>query len=281
MKKINLFIISLIFFSFSIFFLKNYFFWVSENESKISIEEKYIEPSINKNNYISDTDSVIKKQEKIQVSLQSAYNIDYVYYPNNFEWSIKEYVFSFKTFLNSKSIVSKIDHLKVEFHKDRNDVRGKMKNHSVKLFWINNMKINECTAVWIHEFWHFIDLYYLKKWLYIDLSDYFYNISWESTKVMKPWQKQSDFVSWYSMTNKYEDFAESFTYFILHNEDFLSKSSKSKVLRKKYNYFIKYVFRDWEFVWTNFSTDEEILDYYRDITKINFSLDNFLEFLKK
>jgi len=46
------------------------------------------------------------------------------------------------------------------------------------------------------------------------------------------------------MTNKYEDFAESFAYFVLHNEDFLSKSAKSEVLRKKYDYFIKYLFRD-------------------------------------
>ena len=35
-----------------------------------------------------------------------------------------------------------------------------------------------------------------------------------------------DFVSWYAMTNKYEDFAESFTYYILHNKDFLNKTKK-------------------------------------------------------
>jgi hypothetical protein len=34
-------------------------------------------------------------------------------------------------------------------------------------------------------------------------------------------------------------------------------------------------------VWTDFSIDNELLDYYRDITKIDFSLENFLEFLKK
>jgi len=30
------------------------------------------------------------------------------------------------------------------------------------------------------------------------------------------------------MTNKYEDFAETFTYFILHNNDFLKKSKDSE-----------------------------------------------------
>jgi len=281
MRKISLFIISFIFFSFSIFFLKDYFFWVSENDLNKSIEEKYIEPSINKNEYIISSANIKEKNGNIQVSLQSAYNIDYIYYPKNFEGKIYEYVNPFKAFLNNKSIVSKIDDIRVEFHKEKNDVRWKMKNHSVKLYGIKNMDIYECSSVWIHEFGHFIDLYYLKKWIYTDLSDYFYNISWESTKIMKWWQNQADFVSGYAMTNKYEDFAESFTYFILHNEDFLAKTSKSELLKKKYNYFIKYLFRDWEFVWTDFSDNNEILDYYRDITKIKFSLENFLEFLKK
>jgi hypothetical protein len=50
-------------------------------------------------------------------------------------------------FLNNKTIVSKIDNLKIEFHKEKNDVRGKMKNHGIKLYGIKNMKINECSSV--------------------------------------------------------------------------------------------------------------------------------------
>jgi hypothetical protein len=46
------------------------------------------------------------------------------------------------------------------------------------------------------------------------------------------------------MTNKYEDFAESFTYYILHNDDFLEKSRQSALLRAKYDFFSKYLFRD-------------------------------------
>jgi len=282
MKKINLFIISLVFFSFSIFFLKDYFFWVSEKEINNNIEEKYIEPSIVKNENFLDNQTLLEtNKDKIKISLKSAYNIDYIYIPKKLELLITDYTYYFKSFLNNKSIILKIENLKVEFYKEKNDVRGKMKNHSIKLYWIENMKIEELNAVWIHEFWHYVDLYFLKKWIYTDLSDYFYNISWDSTKILKAWQKQEDFVSWYAMTNKYEDFAESFTYFILDNEDFLSKSSKSDILRKKYDFFIKYLFREWEFVWTDFSVDNEILDYYRDITKIDFSLENFLEFLKK
>jgi hypothetical protein len=80
--------------------------------------------------------------------------------------------------------------------------------------------------------------------VFTDTSYYFYNISWESIKVLKPGLEQKDFVSGYAMTNKYEDFAESFTYYILHNDDFLEKSRQSALLRAKYDFFSKYLFRD-------------------------------------
>ena len=282
MKKINLFIISLTFFSFLIFVLGNYFFWSPENILNERIENLYIEPSITKNENILDKDSLSEgEKEKIKVALKSAYNINFIYFPNSFKSTITDYTNAFRIFLNSKEISNKIDDLKIEFYEEKNDVRWKMKNHSVKLYWVDKMDVSECSAVWIHEFAHFIDLYFLKKQVFTDSSDYFYNISWESVKVLKPWLIQLDFVSWYSMTNKYEDFAESFTYFILHNEDFLEKTKQSKVLKDKYNFFTTYLFREWKFEWSNFSTEDIIMSYYRDITKIDFSLENFLEFLKK
>jgi hypothetical protein len=91
---------------------------------------------------------------------------------------------------------------------------------------------------------------------------------------------QKDFVSGYSMTNKYEDFAESFTYYVLHNKDFLEKSRKSNILRKKYNFFNLVLLKSEVFKNTDFSEKNIIKDYYRDITKINFSRKNFLQYLK-
>jgi hypothetical protein len=93
--------------------------------------------------------------------------------------------------------------------------------------------------------------------------------------------ESKDFVSGYSMTNKYEDFAESLTYYILHNNDFLEKSKKSQILKEKYNFFNFYVFNSKLFKDTDFSNNNKVKDYYRDITKINFSLENFLLYLKK
>ena len=282
MKKLYLFLVSLTFFSFLIFVLGNYFFMGSEKELNTRIENEYIEPSLTKNEYLLSDDSLEEKQkERITVALKSAYKIKFYYFPTNFKISINEYTNAFKVFLNSKWISDKINNLSIEFYKEKNDVRWKMKSNSIKLFWPINMWIAECSSVWIHEFWHYIDLYFLKKEVFTDLSDYFYNISWDKVKIMKAWQVNTDFVSGYAMTNKYEDFAESFVYFILHNDDFDEKSKNSIMLKAKYDFFTKYLFRDNEFVGTDFSVKNKIQLYYRDITKIEFSLENFLEFLKK
>jgi len=81
------------------------------------------------------------------------------------------------------------------------------------------------------------------------------------------------------MTNKYEDFAESFTYYVLHNDDFLRKTLKSDNLANKYDFFdnilLKKKFND-----TDFSIDNTVKDYYRDITKIEIDIEKLLQYLK-
>jgi hypothetical protein len=52
-------------------------------------------------------------------------------------------------------------------------------------------------------------------------------------------------------------------------------------LKEKYNFFKNYLFTNEEFIWVNFSNSEKIKDYYRDITKININLKNFLQYMKK
>jgi len=126
-----------------------------------------------------------------------------------------------------------------------------------------------------------LDLYILEKKVTKDISDYFYEISRVNTTTLKPAMEQKDFVSGYSMTNKYEDFAESFTYYILHNNDFYEKSLSSEILKRKYDFFSNYVFKNDEFKTNSYKTITDIKDYYRDITKIEYSLQNFLQYLKK
>jgi len=88
------------------------------------IENLYIEPSITKNENILDKDSLSEgEKEKIKVALKSAYNINFIYFPNSFKSTITDYTNAFRIFLNSKEISNKIDDLKIEFYEEKNDVR--------------------------------------------------------------------------------------------------------------------------------------------------------------
>ncbi len=177
-----------------------------------------------------------------------------------------------------KRFISKIS---VVLYENKVDVRWKMKNKTVKLFGPHIMDDDELYGVFFHELAHYIDLYYFKRNRFSDISNRFYDLSWYSTIVMLPGQEQKHFVSGYAMSNKYEDFAESLAYYMLHNEDFRVKAGQSEVLQKKYDFFDNWLFKKGQFIDTDFSQGNEVLDYYRDITKIDFSKENFLQYLEK
>lgn len=82
------------------------------------------------------------------------------------------------------------------------------------------------------------------------------------------------------MTNKYEDFAESLTYYIFHNNDFSLKAEKSERLREKYDFFGKYLFFEGQFIGTDFSVNNTVKNYYWDITKIPTNINKFLQYIE-
>lgn len=88
-----------------------------------------------------------------------------------------------------------------------------------------------------------------------------------------------DFVSGYAMTNKYEDFGESFTFFLFHNDEFAKRAKQSKTLQAKYTFFQKYVFPNKEFVGTGFELDR-IPKYNWDSTKIPIATNKYLFYIK-
>lgn len=273
MKVVNRLLFLVILFTIIIFFIRNIFFLEAFNE----YEESHIEKTI----FFKEEEDLIGWEVYKKEAEES--NVLFYYVPKRFEKDTLDYREVLDNLFSVDYIQEKIDDLNVVFYLDLVDVRWRMKDKTLKLFWVKQMKKEEFTSVSIHEFAHYIDIYFLERKVLKDTSYYFYDISWKSTKVLKSWQKQSDFVSWYSMTNKYEDFAESLTYYILHNSDFLFKAEKSEILKKKYDFFSKYVFRKKEFIETDFSwwLDLKIQEYYRDITKIEYNLDIFLQFLKK
>jgi len=218
---------------------------------------------------------------KIELTKRVIPEIEFNFVPNYFSNNNNTWKKDVYKVINSKVIYNFINELNVVFYKNRADVRGRMKNKSVFLYAPQKMKKDELLAIFIHEFSHYLDIYTFNRSTWKDVSNKFYDISWASTKIIKSWLSWKDFVSGYSMTNKYEDFAESLTYYILHNKDFIIKTRNSIILQKKYNFFKNTLFNSLEFVNTDFSKSNKIKNYYRDITKINFSTKNFLQYLKK
>ena len=278
MKKfLKIFVLAL-FFSILIFILKYYFSW---QKNKIEfIEENFIEHSLLEEKIEDYVKQKKQDDEKKDNDLNSVRKYFFYYFPDYFEIDSLKYTKILNFILSSKVFDDKVIKLNLELYEKIVDARGKMKGGAVKLFWVLDLKESELVSVFIHEFAHYVDIYFLEKKVTYDLSNDFYSISWDSIKILKKWQTNKDFVSWYAMTNKYEDFAESYTYYVLHNFDFLKKAKKSSILMKKYDFFEKFIFRKSEFKETDFSLNNEVKGYYWDITKIDFSLENFLHYLK-
>jgi len=291
-KDISLIIILTIVFTIIIFLIKSYYFKSVENLA----EEQYVDKSLFLDLKVSDK----KKDNKINTytwqinftdtktltwiteTFNKKENFSFKYVPETLKKETTLQTYIIKRVLLTSFMNTLIDNVWVELNKDTYDVRWKMKNWTVKLFWVLNLDKTELFAVFTHELAHYIDIYNLDSFSLteVDPSYKFYNIAWESTKVVKASLTQKDFVSWYSMTNKYEDFAESFAYYVLHNKDFYEKTKKSTILKQKYNFFWKYIFKNKEFVWIDLWNGDKIKDYYRDITKIGVNMEKILQYFK-
>ena len=185
-----------------------------------------------------------------------------------------------EVFLYHDDILKDIEKLWVYMYQNIHETRGRMKWGNIHMFWVPQMSDEEFLGVLIHEFAHYYDIYSLSKNHFGDESQKFYDISWLSVSIMKWWLSEKDFVSGYSMTNQYEDFAEAYLYYILHNRDFLKKAEWSSILRKKYDFFQKYVFTKNQFYKENFSSSLVEKNYHWDITKIPVDVKNFLQYMQ-
>lgn len=152
-----------------------------------------------------------------------------------------------------------------------------------------NMGTEETIAVLVHEMGHNVDFGLLtpsstaiessfKDWkipLYeTDPSVDFFRLSWEDEKTRKSTAINTDFVSGYAMSDCFEDFAETYTYYVLHNKDFKRIAANSDMLYAKYR-FMKYeVFGGLEFDTGDGLVDENKRPW--DITVLGYDLNGFL-----
>ena len=148
-----------------------------------------------------------------------------------------------------------------------------------------NMGEKEFGSVLVHETGHTVDYGYLKpknnlipsefkdgdETLYeTDPSLDFYRISWKNEKEHKRGISNLDFVSGYAMTDCFEDFAESYVFYVLHNQTFKKLAENNKALQAKYEFM-----RDKVFKGESFETGEsEVRQNSRpwDITLLSYNL---------
>ncbi len=153
-----------------------------------------------------------------------------------------------------------------------------------------DMDETEFYGVLIHEIGHSVDLGHLnetekkkisefddgKKPVYeTDPSLDFYRISWTDEKTRKRDVSNMDFVSGYALSDPFEDFAECYVYYVLHNKEFKSKTQTSAKLLQKYNFFKEKVFDGKEFDTGTYLT-EGLKSRPWDITVLSYDLNNFL-----
>ncbi len=103
----------------------------------------------------------------------------------------------------------------------------------------------------------------------------FYRISWSNEKTRGKEAVNFDFVSGYAMTDPFEDFAESYVYYVLHNADFKAKAQTSDALYQKYVFMKNTVFKGYEFA-TGEYKPEELNRRPWDITVLSYDLAGFL-----
>lgn len=138
---------------------------------------------------------------------------------------------------------------------------------------------SERIKVLVHELGHMVDVHYFRPSAAADVSDAFYGISWDSYKVKKKGAKLADFVSGYALSNKYEDFAESFAFYVFHNAEFQRRARTNRSLAEKYRFLSERVFPNEEFVSTDFGTGK-LKEYVWDTTKPSIDTKKYLFYIK-
>ncbi len=166
--------------------------------------------------------------------------------------------------------------------------RGLGGNNQVILRGVD-MGTEEMIAVLIHELGHNVDFAYLtpknqavksafvdgRTQLYkSDASVDFYAISWESAGKRKKAAVNTDFVSGYAMSDPFEDFGETYTFYVLHNKDFKKLAASSDAMYAKY-LFMKYQVFDG----VEFDTGDGLVEEGKrpwDVTVLNYDYSQLL-----
>jgi hypothetical protein len=184
-------------------------------------------------------------------------------------------------------LTASLDSMKLFFAK-RNP-RGLSNSHLIELR-CGSLSEAEIVSVFVHELGHIVDLGYIQgrsstpssfnngklKIPADDPSVRFYELSWKDKKTQKYSAERKDFVSGYAMSDVFEDFSESFNFYVLHGEDFRAIKNESRILAQKYDFLKEEIFQGLEFESKRSTKDNKRV---WDSTLVEFDLTKF--FAKK
>ncbi len=120
-----------------------------------------------------------------------------------------------------------------------------------------NVPDNEFMALVVHECGHVTDLGGLRgsnnatatafadgatRMYANDPSVKFYSLSWADAVTTQKKSFAKDFVSGYAQSDPFEDFAETFAFFALHQNEFKIIAKRSRILQAKYDFMQRVIF---------------------------------------
>jgi hypothetical protein len=156
-----------------------------------------------------------------------------------------------------------------------------------------NISDGELASVLVHELGHIQDTGVMKGNYWVKESEFkdgkssiyqddpslgFYRLSFSNETTLKKSATEDDFVSGYAMTDPFEDFAETYNFYVLHGENFRTIMKDNNILRKKYIFMRDTVFHGQEFS-NDSGTDFSLFTGRNyDSTVIGYNLENFLAY---
>ncbi|MCA9373965.1 MAG: putative zinc-binding metallopeptidase [Candidatus Gracilibacteria bacterium] len=151
-----------------------------------------------------------------------------------------------------------------------------------------NVTDEELVGVLVHEMGHIHDTGVLQGSLWSSNSEFmdgsktvkeddpsidFYSLSWTNEDTMNLTATEEDFVSGYAMTDPFEDFAESYAYYILHGTEFRQLAQENAVLQAKYKFLKNSVFDGKEYV--NGEEQVDVNARHYDVTVLPYDMAKF------
>jgi len=180
-----------------------------------------------------------------------------------------------------------LKHLTLYFAKGRRGLGG----GSTIIVRCSNVSDKEFSSVLVHEMGHVVDtgLYTGNSWygksefmdgslpIYNDdLSLRFYRIDWKTENELRESAKESNFVSKYAMTDPFEDFAETYNFYVLHGKQFREMAEFDRNLMRKYLFVKYYIFKGQEFDNDPYTKVQPFTRTY-DATVLNYNEKSFIK----